>query len=101
MMKPETVPTAGSNSLLTNTARQSAVQELAPIDLTHDCLSFAKVKAIRHVGKQDVYNMEVKDHHNFSVNGGLVVHNSIDAIRYALEDDMKGSRKAKAVQSLY
>jgi hypothetical protein len=33
--------------------------------------------------------MEVQDHHNFSVEGGLVVHNSIDAVRYALNDDMK------------
>ena len=35
----------------------------------------AKVKAISFLGKQDVYNMEVKTHHNFSVNGGLIVHN--------------------------
>ncbi len=33
--------------------------------------------------------MEVKDHHNFSVEGGLIVHNCIDATRYAFEDDMK------------
>lgn len=26
--------------------------------------------------------MEVKHHHNFSVNGGFVVHNCMDAIRY-------------------
>ncbi|GAA0115724.1 hypothetical protein UT300016_14510 [Clostridium senegalense] len=26
--------------------------------------------------------MEVKDHHNFSVNGGLIVHNCMDAMRY-------------------
>jgi len=32
--------------------------------------------------------MHVKDHHNFSVNGGLIVHNSIDDVRYALEADM-------------
>jgi hypothetical protein len=44
--------------------------------------------------------MEVKDHHNFSVNGGLIVHNSIDAARYGLEDDMK-DRKLKAAKSLY
>jgi hypothetical protein len=35
-----------------------------------------KVKAIRHLGKHDTYNMEVKDHQNFAVNGGLIVHNS-------------------------
>lgn len=26
--------------------------------------------------------MEVEHHHNFSVNGGLIVHNCMDAIRY-------------------
>ena len=38
--------------------------------------------------------MEVYKHHNFSVNGGYVVHNCIDATRYAFEDDMR-NRKLK------
>ncbi|MBP5410824.1 MAG: hypothetical protein J6Y26_02825 [Lachnospiraceae bacterium] len=29
--------------------------------------------------------MEVEDNHNFAVNGGHVVHNCIDAVRYAME----------------
>ena len=29
--------------------------------------------------------MEVEQHHNFAVNGGLIVHNCIDATRYSLE----------------
>ncbi len=29
--------------------------------------------------------MEVETHHNFTVNGGIVVHNCIDATRYAME----------------
>lgn len=29
--------------------------------------------------------MEVAKHHNFAVNGGLIVHNCIDSARYALE----------------
>ena len=33
------------------------------------------VKSIKPIGYADVYNMEVEDHHNFSVNGGLIVHN--------------------------
>lgn len=41
-----------------------------------------KIKSIRYIGKEDVYNMEVKSHHNFSVNGGFIVHNCMDAIRY-------------------
>lgn len=43
---------------------------------------YAGIKSIRYVGKEDVYNMEVKTHHNFSVNGGLIVHNCLDALRY-------------------
>lgn len=34
-----------------------------------------RVKSIKYIGTQDVYNMEVETHHNFSVNGGLIVHN--------------------------
>lgn len=33
-------------------------------------------------GCEDVYNMEVADNHNFAVNGGLIVHNCMDAFRY-------------------
>jgi hypothetical protein len=40
----------------------------------------ARVKAIEIINSEDVYNMEVENHHNFAVNGGLIVHNC-DAIR--------------------
>ena len=46
------------------------------------------VQKVSPIGKQPVYNMEVQDHHNFLVQGGLVVHNCIDAVRYGLENDM-------------
>jgi len=36
----------------------------------------AKVRRVKYIGKQDTYNMEVEGHHNFSINGGLIVHNS-------------------------
>ena len=36
----------------------------------------SKVKRVKYLGKQDTFNMEVKSHHNFSINGGLIVHNS-------------------------
>ena len=91
-MKHEYVLIVDENSKQTNTAKQNAVLNPVQIDLTQGSLNFAKVKSIRYIGKQDVYNMEVQDHHNFSVNGGLVVHNSIDAARYGLEDDMKHSK---------
>lgn len=41
-----------------------------------------RIVSIEYAGKQDVYNMEVVRHHNFSVNGGLIVHNCQDATRY-------------------
>lgn len=40
-----------------------------------------KIVKIDPLGFEDVYNMEVENHHNFSVNGGFIVHNC-DAIRY-------------------
>ena len=44
----------------------------------------AKVISIRELGSEDVYNMEVETHHNFSVNGGLIVHNCFDSLGYGL-----------------
>lgn len=41
------------------------------------------MKSIKYIGKEDVYNLEVEDHHNFSVNGGLIIHNC-DSLRYGL-----------------
>lgn len=44
-----------------------------------------KVKKVRKTQKKvPVYDLEVPRTHNFSVQGGVVVHNSIDAVRYAL-----------------
>jgi len=43
-----------------------------------------KIKSIKLIGKADVYNMEVEKHHNFCVNGGLIVHNCYDAVGYGL-----------------
>ena len=47
------------------------------------------------------YELEKDKEGNFKADYPDKNNHSIDAIRYALEDDMKGSRKAKAVQSLY
>ena len=88
MMKQECVLIAGKNLEQINTAKQNAAPGDVPVCFSQEGFTFAKVKAIRHVGKQDVYNMEVRGHHNFSVNGGLIVHNSIDATRYGLSEDM-------------
>ena len=49
----------------------------------------AKVRKIEKCGKADVYNMEVDGTHCFAVNGGLVVHNCIDAVRYSVMNDVR------------
>lgn len=43
---------------------------------------YERVTSIHAVGCEDVYNMEVEDNHNFAVNGGLIVHNCMDDLRY-------------------
>lgn len=40
------------------------------------------VSKIEPAGKQPVYNLEVDDYHNFAVNGGVIVHNCMDSLRY-------------------
>jgi hypothetical protein len=55
-------------------------------------ISTVGVVSIRPIGRANVYNMEIDDFHNFAVNGGLIVHNCIDAVRYAMEDDMRNVR---------
>lgn len=42
------------------------------------------VKRITSAGKQDVYNMEVKETHSFAVENGAVAHNCYDETRYFL-----------------
>lgn len=41
----------------------------------------ARIKSIRHIGKEDVYDMAVDKGHNFSVGNGKIVHNC-DSLRY-------------------
>lgn len=69
MMLQKSVVAAEVNILRTNIKKQNTVQ-------------LVKIKSIRKIGKADVYNMEVKNHHNFSVCGGFIVHNCMDALRY-------------------
>lgn len=44
-----------------------------------------KVSSIEYIGKADVYNMEVEEYENYSVEGGLIIHNCIDALRYSMQ----------------
>jgi hypothetical protein len=49
-------------------------------------MNYVKIKKIEKIANEDVYNMEVKEHHNFAVNGGYIVHNCMDATRYAVSE---------------
>ena len=51
-----------------------------------------KIKTIKPKGKADVYCMNVDKYHNFSVEGGLIIHNCLDALRYVLYSQF-GKRK--------
>ena len=51
----------------------------------HAPIGFARVKGVKRMGTADVYNMEVDGTHCFAVNGGLIVHNCVDSLRYAIE----------------
>lgn len=45
-----------------------------------------KIKQIRKTTKKlPVYDLEVPKYHNFALSNGVVVHNSIDSIRYGTE----------------
>lgn len=48
-------------------------------------LRFVRVVQVEQDGEESVYNMEVEDNHNFAVNGGMIVHNCMDAVRYFIK----------------
>ena len=73
---------AERNSRLINMQKEDFAQQNALIRQSPGEVTFAGIKNIEYIGKQDVYNMEVVKHHNFSINGGLIVHNCQDANRY-------------------
>lgn len=70
------------------------VQISAPEAAPTATVRHVSITAIRRLPPEPVYNMEVEQHHNFAVNGGLIVHNCLDAIRYATES-LSANRVAK------
>lgn len=50
--------------------------------------SLVEIESIEYIGKRDVYNMEVEKYHNYSVEGGHIIHNC-DAIRYYVNTILK------------
>ena len=88
-MKIEHVNIAGKYTEPINMQRHDTALDRVPAEQGTQEFRFVQIKKIKPIGVQPVYNMEVKDHHNFLVNGGLVVHNCIDATRYAMNDVMR------------
>ena len=59
-----------------------------------------RIASIQLDGVEDVYNMEVLGTHNFAVNGGLIVHNCMDAVRYFVMTK-RIYRKQEKYQSIF
>ena len=66
--------------LRTNTKKQNAVH----------LVGIAKIEIEPN---EDVYNMEVIGTQNFSVNGGAIVHNCMDDVRYFVNTVLKNKQK--------
>ena len=66
--------------LRTNTKKQSAAH----------LVGIAKIEIEPN---EDVYNMEVIGTHNFSVSGGVIVHNCMDDVRYFVNTVLKNKQK--------
>ena len=79
MTKREHVQFAESASWQSDSKSRSVAPDRVPT------VNAVKIARITRCEPQPVYNMEVETYHNFAVNGGLIVHNCIDATRYALE----------------
>ena len=58
------------------------------------------VKSVEIIGKQDVYNMEVAGTHCFAVNGGVIVHNCMDDIRYFCNTIMRHKVKKEKYEPI-
>ena len=58
------------NSAQTNIQKKKPVHVVVP--QSSRLPKGVKIKSIRFSGYEDVYDMYVKNHHNFAVNGGLL-----------------------------
>lgn len=78
------------NLLRTSTANGDSAVKDVPCGM-----KTKKIKSIKPAGKADVYNITTKNHHNFIVAGGFVLHNC-DALRYFVSTVIKARRIANA-----
>ena len=89
-MKQEDAQFAEKSFPQISTQTKSSVPESAAI-------YYVGIKETKFLGKQPVYNMEVDDYHNFSVNGGIIVHNCMDATRYFAYTVMRREVRARGL----
>ena len=59
-----------------------------------DGARYVRIKKIKKLPAEPVYNMEVEDTHCFAVNNGIIVHNCEDATRYLCKTLMTPRRLA-------
>ena len=88
-MFKEFVNFVAKHLMLTNILKKPAVQS----HVGEVCLG-KKVKSIQPIGKADVYCLVVPETHNFIANG-MVVHNSVDSLRYCLYTHFFGKDGSK------
>ena len=72
---------------MANSLAQTNIRQIQPVQEPAR-IGFAGIKKITRLPPEPVYNMEVEHMHNFSVHGGLIVHNCIDALRYSLDSEI-------------
>lgn len=86
-----TIECTGEHPILTQRGWIEAQDLLTSVDKIVDispsirynrAFNVVGIKKIEIIGTDDVYNMEVKGTHCFSINGGLIVHNCMDSMRY-------------------
>ena len=65
-----------------NAAENTSLQISIP--QKDSALVYVPIQCIKELPPEPVYNMEVDEVHNFSVNGGIIVHNCADALRYGV-----------------
>ena len=57
-----------------------------------------RIKSVEKLGREDVYDLSVLRFHNFSVEGGLIVHNCMDAFRYLIKTNTNRARMERVAQ---
>lgn len=90
-MKRESASYAVKNTSATSIPKAEHARKSA----AGNCGTYVKIKRIRKCGRAPVYNMEVRNHHNYAVNGGFILHNC-DALRYFVNTIIRSRRLANA-----